>query len=692
MDSTDFLKYFVIIIGALFAIIVFAYLQLRKKMMGKNTKYVAQLTEGTKTSAFSMEIFYQKFYIQITRIPFLKRYALKLRRRLEIINLEDEYLTRKQTAQIMLKGIIIFIPLTIIIILLTSNDIVLLFALFLFEIFFIETYMEGHVDKIDNKLLKEQIDMFAEMRHAFHESNMVEEAVYDVAQNDELDVSRQAEKIYEILISDDPETELEKYYDIAPNSYLKEFAGVSYLTKEFGDRKDKDGASLYLKNLNNITQEMQIEILKRDKLDYTFQSLSMIAIVPVLFINAIKAWATSQFSFTKSFYDGTGGFYVQVALLILTVICYILVRKLKDNGGANVAQNVENPWQAKLYKKPKIKKFVDLFVPKDGTREYRKVTTLLKESASKLKLEWFYINKLVVTFIAFIVGLLVFILGHKMTVNYIYTNPTSDYDLMGTMTESEEEEAILVTEQDNMFIREHLAETELTQEAMEQYLAEDELYAGETEEVIQEDAARILEKIQTIQDAYLRWYELLIACIVGLVFYNGPNWLLIFQKKMRQLEMENEVMQFQTIILMLMKIERVNVEMILEWLERYSNIFRDPISRCVNNYESGPWEALEELKNELAFPQMIRIVESLQAAVEQIPIREAFDELDTERAYYQEKRKESNAILISRKSMIGKVCGFAPMVVLFVGYLIIPLCLIGMTSMTEAFDQMQSMQ
>ena len=41
--------------------------------------------------------------------------------------------------------------------------------------------------------------------------------------------------------------------------------------------------------------------------------------------------------------------------------------------------------------------------------------------------------------------------------------------------------------------------------------------------------------------------------------------------------MENEVMQFQTIILMLMRIERVNVEMILEWLERYSNIFREPI-------------------------------------------------------------------------------------------------------------------
>ncbi len=66
-------------------------------------------------------------------------------------------------------------------------------------------------------------------------------------------------------------------------------------------------------------------------------------------------------------------------------------------------------------------------------------------------------------------------------------------------------------------------------------------------------------------------------------------------------------MEYQTIILMLMKIERVNVEMILEWLERYSNIFREPISKCVNNYESGAWEALEQLKDEIAFPQLIKL-------------------------------------------------------------------------------------
>ena len=180
-------------------------------------------------------------------------------------------------------------------------------TLFLFELFFIETFMEGMVDKIDNQLLRQQIEMFGEMRHSYHEYNMIEEALYDVSQNDEVEVSRQVEKIHEVLISDDPETELEKYYDIAPNSYLKEFAGVSYLTKEFGDRKDKDGASLYLKNLNNIVQEMQLEILKRDKLDYVFQSLSMIAAAPILFLDVMKNWAIGQFSFTRQFYNGTAG-------------------------------------------------------------------------------------------------------------------------------------------------------------------------------------------------------------------------------------------------------------------------------------------------------------------------------------------------------------------------------------------------
>ena len=80
----------------------------------------------------------------------------------------------------------------------------------------------------------------------------------------------------------------------------------------------------------------------------------------------------------------------------------------------------------------------------------------------------------------------------------------------------------------------------------------------------------------------------------------------------------------------------------------------------------------------------------MQSAVEKIPIAQAFDELDNEREYYQEKRKETNEKLISRKGLIGKIVGFAPMVCLFVVYLIVPLVVIGFMSMTEAFSSMST--
>jgi hypothetical protein len=58
----------------------------------------------------------------------------------------------------------------------------------------------------------------------------------------------------------------------------------------------------------------------------------------------------------------------------------------------------------------------------------------------------------------------------------------------------------------------------------------------------------------------------------------------------------------------------------------------------------------------------------MQAAVEKIPIEKAFEELDNERDYYQAKREDANNKLISKKGLIGKVVGFAPMICVFCGY------------------------
>lgn len=245
-----------------------------------------------------------------------------------------------------------------------------------------------------------------------------------------------------------------------------------------------------------------------------------------------------------------------------------------------------------------------------------------------------------------------------------------------------------VTEQDNKILDQFRGKTKTTDREIRLAVQKLKYYEEAKESDIDKAVERIQEKLSVINSEYMQWFELLLAFVFAVIAYMAPIWLLIFQVKMRQLEMEDEIMQFQTIILMLMRIERVNVEIILEWLERYSNIFKAPITKCVNNYEAGAWEALEAMKEEVSYTQFIRIIESLQAAVEKIPITDAFDELDSEREYYQEKRKESNDRLIKRKGMIGKAIGFAPMVCMFVGYLIVPLVFIGLTSMSSSFSSM----
>ena len=687
--STNMLLYVIYGAGGIFAIIIIAFLILNKKMGKSDYQKIKKLRQGTETDKFSAEIMYQKLYITYSRIPFLKNYILKLRRRLEILNVDDEYATRRDSAKILSITLLVLIPIATVSIIFAHTNYLLLSIILIFEVFMIDSFIDGMVDKIDNKLLKEQLDFFAEIRHAYHEFNMVEEAIYQISQDDEKNISKQGAKIYEVLISNDPETELEKYYDIAPNPYLKEFAGVSYLTKEFGDRK-VDKSSLYLKNVNNITEEMQIEILKRDKIDYVFQSLSIISIVPVLGLEPLKNWSTDNFSFTQSFYCGKGGMLVQILIILLTVICYLLLRKLKNNGSVDRnTQNTENPWQAKVYKTHIGKRIVNLFIPKKGTKDFLKVQKLLKDSASKLKMEWLYINRITLAIVTFLVSIFMFVELHNTAVKWIYEEPTTTYNIMGGLTGNELKQANELTESDNKFLNMFKGKKSTTEKDIERAMRISKDYEDSDDDEIETAATRVYEKLQKINKEYLGWFEVLLAVVFMIIAYMAPIWIMMFQLKMRQMEMEDEVMQFQTIILMLMRIERVNVEIILEWLERYANIFKEPISRCVNNYEAGAWEALEELKNETNYQQFIRIVESLQAAVEKIPISDAFDELDSERDYYQAKRRESNDRLISRKAMIGKVIGFAPMVVMFVGYLIIPLVLIGLTSMSSSMSGIQ---
>ncbi len=773
----------------LFVIVLIAFLILQKK--NKANKSIAlQKMLTSNESALSSGAMLQKIYTKLIRLPIINRYVYKIRRRLELLHDDDEYTIRNETAKIALKGIICTLVAAIVLTYINREDLFMMIVSLIGVLVVVENLTDMMVNKIEDTLLRQQLELFSEVRHAYHETNMVEEALYEASLLEDMEVVIQADKIYEILISAEPELELEKYYDIAPNRFLKAFAGISYLTKEFGDRKI-GGISLYLKNMNNITQELQLEILKRDKLDYLFKSLTYISLAPILFILPLKNWAMNSFESTRDFYEGPGGFLAQLGLLVLIFLSYSLLKRVKDNSDRTRAEDdKETPWQERVYRLPIIEQFIDQLMPKSTQKEYVKMRNLLKETNSHMKMEWLYVNRVVWCVVGFFASIFIISQVHSIAINNILYSGTTEDAVFGQMSDSDQQAADALTAFDRFFISNLVENNQIVKAVRNQpktqaveaitnemirinneplsderatYLAnrvyrklkvkqaasvsakadiqkaildshiemprEDfvkeladmiydkswenkmmtnvpkgqitleiikecivEVYSVPlTKEQVYSNALRIYDKLKLYTNEYLKWVEIVIALLIAYAMYYMPIVILMFQRKMRAMEMEDEVMQFQTIILMLMYIERISVEFIIEWLARYANIFKEPLAKCLNNYESGAIEALEELKEDAPYKPFVRIVESLQSAVENVKLTDAFDELEQERAFYQEIRKETNERLVNKKAKIGRVIGFAPMVTLFVGYLIVPLMWSSVMDMGTYFSQMGSM-
>ena len=137
--SNQLMLYGLLGIAGLFVIVIIAYVILMKRMNRSDVRQAMALKAGVETKGFSADVIYQKLYMIYIKIPGLKRYLIKLRRRLEIINIEDEYLTRRQSAKILTNALLIIVPLTLLIIAFAKQNTLLMSILLIFEIFMIET-------------------------------------------------------------------------------------------------------------------------------------------------------------------------------------------------------------------------------------------------------------------------------------------------------------------------------------------------------------------------------------------------------------------------------------------------------------------------------------------------------------------------------------------------------------------------
>lgn len=665
--------------------VLLVYLRLLKHKYKKNSALFAKDNLVVKNKSSFKDIFdrlYQMVYMTFVKMPVIKYYTKKTRLKLEMTNDYTEYEIRKRTGKYMLIAVI-FIFVSLFVLLNLVNDLYMSLIVIVGVLIIAEKMIDLGITSVSNKILRQMPDTFTAIRHAFHEHGMIDEAFNTaIDEMGDKEIGPQLKKIKEAIISDNPEVELEKYYDTAPNRFLKLFAGISYLTYDLGDRK-VDGTSVYLKNLNNILQDIYLEILKQDKINYMFRSLNIIAVVPIVCIKPLQAWAESNFPALSNFYNSSFGFIMQSLIIISIFVSYLMLRIVKEDSEQIKFDRVASvKWQDKLYKITIVKLVVDAFKSRPHTKKNRKETMLIKNTNSYLTIEWLYVNKITAAVVTFILALILMFNITRIDVKATYNKISDEFLSFGQLTEQQEQAAQAINDRDKTYIDKYKNKN-VTKEQLEMEFADPVTGKADADEV-----TRVYDKIQSVKNSYIKFWQVLTSFVLAFIAYYVPSIMLFIRNKIREMEKENEIMQFQSIILMLMYIDRIDVQTILEWLCRFSYAFKEPIATCLNNYESGAYEALEDLKEDVPYKDFQRIIEQLQSAVERIPIRDAFDELETERAFFHERRKEGNERLIKKKTAIGKVLGFTPMVLLIGGYLVAPLMIVSIMQMMNYFTKM----
>jgi len=669
------------IIGIACLVLALVLIAVNMEMAKRQKRGVRQLNRS-KAGNFAV---FLMLYNRISSIPLLRQLMFSIRKRLEINTVSDEKTIRKRAVLLVLTTV--FFSLSIIMIFrLIVKDLFMMVLLMVLLVFTGDTAIELFINNLQNRLLKQLVRYLELLRHKYYEQKSVEDANLEACNllngRGTFEAYMQAERINDILTSKDAEEELEKYYETAPNKYFKMLAGIIYITKEYGDTLVEND-SVFIRCIAYLACEIKAEIYKREKLKYALKSLNTISLMPMFFLKPLRNWASQSFMPLERFYSSKIGIILGIATIMASIISYMTLRKLQRFDRPFNAGYIKKNLEQRLYDKF-MHLIVDRLIPKGYTARKNYLLELIKNALAPLDLKTLYTRRLIAGVMSFVFGICLFIglIGYTRHV-ILYRPQMPEGYLGGRLSDEEYEKLQAITDMDREIIL-RLGKNSGKEAILEELIKDGTLSTQEAEAA----AERIGEKMRKLSENIFWWWQLLICLILFILGYNAPIISLRFMANARKIDMEDEVSQFQTIILMLMHMNRVHVQEILEWMEAFSLHFKIPLQKCIQNFSSGPYEALEQLKTEVAFPPLLLIIDNLQLACENLDVAKAFEELESEMSFSRETRKESNERIVERKKNLGNMIGFMPVYALIVLYLIIPMIVSGMESISAFYRQL----
>ncbi len=445
-------------------------------------------------------------------------------------------------------------------------------------------------DRLEVKLLQQFECFIKDVNFHFQYGGSVDEAVSEAARDAGYEMSLQAYRMYDSLSDDGDEELLEKL----PNHFLMTFYALCRTVKHYGDKRI-DGRSVFVTSLTYLRNDVNVEILKREKINALFMGLLPVSVLPVIAIRPISIWGIRNVSGLYAYYNGVAGKMTSVTITVITMIIASIIMKLKfsvnfDNHKSGLIKIILN-----------IKVF-DQFIMgriRNHYRYYYEQDLFLKSVVYKYNIKELIVYRGICSLTAFFTSIVLMVgVG-------FYKKGVAGFIVMVSVI-------LLVT-------------------------------------VI----------------AY--YYEIILLCI---------------RKRLLKLDREEEVVRFQSIILILMNMDRVTIEVILFWMEKFAVVFRHNIEKMADSITYKGSEVFIQLKDKVKFPPFERLLDCFLAC-DKVGIEKAFSDILSERTYYMDRHKQENEIIITNKAMIGKVIAFIPICMVIIFVLVVPFIYEGLLKLQE---------
>ncbi|MEE0863191.1 MAG: hypothetical protein U0L79_09440 [Lachnospiraceae bacterium] len=191
----------------------------------------------------------------------------------------------------------------------------------------IDANIHKALDKLEFQLLNEMLSFIENVKFKFQFDGMIEEALLDAINEGNYQISIHGQLIYNYLRESYTKDRCD-YQEVCPNHFFLTFYSLCESVMKYGDKKTKEG-SLFIKNLSYLKEDINIYILKQKAIENTFMGLTWICILPIYFMKPIELWAMSNMPALESFYKGSRGKVIAIAIAFISLLIYKIINSLK---------------------------------------------------------------------------------------------------------------------------------------------------------------------------------------------------------------------------------------------------------------------------------------------------------------------------------------------------------------------------